>query len=417
MKKLLKKLLFSSLFVLISNFTIQAQVNLVPDGSFEDTTIDWQNFSGEGALKDWHQIKKKAINFFGLLGINRLLDTVALKLPNGLLKQFPKNGNNAIFFQNYVDRKTYYVTYIFKSIIKAKLTQKLTAGKTYCATMYVTADEHLDRYYTNGMSMYFDNGQLDTMLTIHKDSSATFSSVTPQVQCSFIINDTLNWMKIQGTFVANGSEEYITIMNPIPDSMLQKQTPIPGDTMCLPSQYVLLDDVSLIPIDLNNWLHDTFCAVGDSVWVGLDWRDYSDGIWYSSNGEMIDTTNGFWYKPTAPVTKFIQGVEVCGIMKYDTMNVYMYPLSTKELKGSNANFEVQLFPNPTHEGVSIKTNLTADGLLNIIIKNSLGQQVLTNKILTIGKVGYQGLSLPTGVYFITISNSNNEQVTQKLIIN
>jgi hypothetical protein len=328
MSRLLKSLLLISIFYFFQN-TTQAQINIVPDGSFEDTTQDWQTYWGEGTLVKWHTIKNNLyFNNFSLMSLNRLLDTNVNKLPiNGYIKQYPKTKNNSLAFQNYFDRKTYYVTYIFKSIIKSKLTQKLTAGKTYCATMYVTADEHLDRYYTNGMSMYFDNGQLDTMLTIHKDSSATFSSVTPQVQCSFIINDTLNWMKIQGTFVVNGSEEYITIMNPIPDSMLQKQTPIPGDTMCLPSQYVLLDDVSLIPIDLNNWLHDTFCAVGDSVWVGLDWRDYTDGVWYSSNGEMIDTTNGFWYKPTAPVTQFIQGVEVCGIMKYDTMNLYAYPLS------------------------------------------------------------------------------------------
>jgi hypothetical protein len=413
MKKLFKSLSLISIVLIFQMTSIKAQINVVPDGGFEDTTFDWQNYSGEGTLKDWHQINKNPyINIFGLMGLFRTLDTIATKLPySGLLKQMPKNGNNSVLFLNYVDRKVYYVTYYYKCIFKSKLTQKLTAGKTYCATMYVTADEHLDRYYTNGMSMYFDNGQLDTMLTIHHDSSATFSSVTPQVQCSFIINDTINWMKIQSTFVANGTEEYITIMNPIPDSLLQKQTPIPGDSMCLHSQYVLLDDVSLIPIDLHNWLHDTFCAVGDSVWVGLDWRDYTDGVWYAYNNTAIDfvkggidTTAGFWYKPTSAITQFVQGVEICGVWVYDTMNVYAYPLMNNEYLIMNNG--MQVYPNPTTETFTVQK--VSGNKVQLI--NMYGQ-VVQQQIVLNGQAVFNVGALARGVYYI-----KSEQQVGKVVL-
>jgi hypothetical protein len=191
------------------------------------------------------------------------------------------------------------------------LRQKIIAGKTYCATIYTNSDSLLTSASTNGLSMYFDNGQLDTVYTIHKDSSGYYPFVQPQVQCNFIIKQTTNWQKVQGSFVANGTEEYITIGNFLSDSAISREiNNIMGwaDT----AQNIVIDDVSLIPIDIKNWLHDTNCTLGDSVWVGLDPFDYTDGKWFTAQGQYIKTGQGFWYTPTQAVTQFVQSIDVCG---------------------------------------------------------------------------------------------------------
>src|SRR5690606_15986553 len=37
--------------------------------------------------------------------------------------------------------------------------------------------------------------------------------VTPQVYYDFVVNDTLGWTKLSGTYIAEGGEQYITIGN------------------------------------------------------------------------------------------------------------------------------------------------------------------------------------------------------------
>jgi hypothetical protein len=284
-------------------------------------------------------------------------------------------------------------TYPFKnSLIKAKLKQKLTAGKTYCATIYTNTDSLGSNAFTNALSMYFDNGQLDTMYTIHHDSSGYYPFVSPQVQCGFKIYQTIDWSKVQGSFVANGTEEYINIGNFLPDDSVQfDYYNIWGwqDT----GQNIVIDDVSLIPIDIKNWLHDTFCAIGDSVWVGLHPLDYSDGKWYNANMQYIKTGQGFWYKPTQEVTKFIQEIDVCGAMVYDTLSVYAYPLSNAQI--INDKGQLQIYPNPTTE-IFIVEKVYG---IKVQLINMLGEVVMEQEVLN-GKAVFEVAHLPKGLYYV-----------------
>jgi len=356
MKKSIKKykLIISVLLVVVFN-TANAQVNLVPDGSFEDTTFNGMSFSGEGSLNKWHSPSNEMfITWWSLMSTNRVMDILAYGLPqNQYFYQYPKYGYNSLSLVVLNKEPLPHTNLIERSVIRSKLNSKLIAGKQYCATVYVNAWEYFGTYWTNGLGLYFDNGQLDTMITIHHDSSGYFPGAVPQVQCNFLINDTANWMKVQGSFIANGTEEYVTITN------FQKDS----NTWAVPNgfqvngngQDISIDNVSLIPIDINNWLPSiTYSAFGaDSTWVGLNKFDYADGKWYTGNMQYITTGPGFWLYGTNIENgkQYIHEIDVCGVMKYDTTTIQIAPLSNVQL--SMNNLQLKVWPNPATNSINI----------------------------------------------------------------
>jgi hypothetical protein len=171
---------------------------------------------------------------------------------------------------------------------------------------------------------------------------------------------------------------------------------------------ILLDNVSLIPIDLHDWLHDTFCTIGDSVWVGLNQFDYSEGVWYNSNMQIIDTSTGFWYKPEAASTQFIQGVEVCGVMHYDTMTVYAYPLSNVQLSMNPNRVQMKVFPNPANNIVTISVNNLSNQ--PIVITNTSGQ-IVCQQILRQPATTIDISQWASGVYVVRYAG-----VVKKLVV-
>jgi hypothetical protein len=395
MKRLLKSLLSISFNFYCSGY-VYGQVNLIPDGSFEDTTFDWQMYIGESALKQWHTLDSNMfVNNFALMSTNRINDTQIVKLPNNkYFNQYPKSGANAVAIANYINPLVLYFSTSIKSITRSKLSAKLVLGKQYCATINVSASEFPLNIYTNGLNLYFDNGGIDTMRSIHNDSSAAFTFITPQISCGFVLNDTTNWMKVQGVFMANGTEEYVTIGNFKHDSLIIKQNNWSGGTY--PYQEILIDNVSLIPLDLKNWLQDVYVTAGDSVWVGLDPLDIPDAQWHQSTIKAIPffTGPGFWYKPIEGAgATFIQGVEVCGAMVYDTMQVHVVPLSNYEL--GILNYELRVYPNPAKDVISVEQIFGN----TIALLNVLGQVVQTQVVLN-NKAQFNASNLPRGLYSV-----------------
>ncbi len=340
MKKLIKKykLLIGVLLVFIFS-NAKAQVSLVPDGSFEDTTFNGMSFSGEGSLNNWHSPSNEMfITWWLLMSTNRVMDINLVGLPlNHRFYQFPKYGANIVALAVLNKEPLPHTNLIERSVIRCKLNTKLLAGKQYCATIYVNAWDYDNNFWTNGIGLYFDNGQLDTMITIHHDSSGYFPGAVPQVQCNFLINDTANWMKVQGSFIANGTEEYLTITNFQTDS---NNWAVPnGYNTMSNGQAISIDNVSLIPIDINNWLPSiTYSAFGaDSTWVGLNKFDYADGKWYTGNMQYITTGPGFWLYGTNIENgkQYIHEIDICGVMKYDTTTIQIAPLSNVQLAMCN----------------------------------------------------------------------------------
>jgi hypothetical protein len=78
------------------------------------------------------------------------------------------------------------------------------------------------------------------------DSTAfAITSVVPQIQNSTFISDTMNWVKVSGSFIANGGEKFLTIGNFQPDSLTDTLVVINNPINYFNAAYYYIDDVSL----------------------------------------------------------------------------------------------------------------------------------------------------------------------------
>jgi len=168
-----------------------------------------------------------------------------------------------------------------------------------------------------------------------------------------------------------------------------------------------VDDVSLIFVDIANWLRDTSVTLTDSVYIGLPKYEVPDAVWYTYNMQPIDTASGIWVRPTQAITQYIQDIDVCDKVAYDTVTVYAYPLSNVQFALNNVQLKV--WPNPATNVVTISVNT----LINqpVYISNTSGQIVYQ-----------QNLHQPTttidisqwasGVYFVRYAGAAKKLVVQ-----
>jgi hypothetical protein len=296
MKLLLRRYLLISILTYAFSDT-NAQVNSLLDGSFEDTTLEWQDhYWASYCLHEWSNLTDTG--WYGnatYCSYKRLKEVAWLRLPNtNNFYQHSYHGFGLVYASLYNSSCiTPGLPNVCRTMLRSKLRKPLGNSIQYCITVHVAPREFLNGYLSNGVGIYLDNGGLDNMVTMHGDSSGIYPFVNAQFQCPTIVTDTQNWTEFEKVFIAQGTETWLNLGNFQTDSA----TLIMVDSMSgglLPYSDMIVDAISVIPTDLNNWLHDTFTTVGDSVWVGLDKFDYFEGQWYS--GDLVPLTKepGFW---------------------------------------------------------------------------------------------------------------------------
>ena len=117
------------------------------------------------------------------------------------------------------------------------LSDTLKQGHEYCVSFYVSVAEEL-KYVTDGIGLYLS---VDSAVDYTINTNLSF---VPQISnpSGNIIYDTLNWVQISGTYIANGGEKYLTIGNFKDDA----NTMIDSASSTANSAYYFIDDVSVI---------------------------------------------------------------------------------------------------------------------------------------------------------------------------
>jgi gliding motility-associated-like protein len=117
-----------------------------------------------------------------------------------------------------------------KEYLEGQLIQSLEFSKKYCVEFYYSIPGFFSQYFfASSLSMYFSN---DSVLS---DINHVIP-VVPQIS-AITINDTINWIKISGSFTAGGGEKYLLIGNF--EGFLQQDGGI----------YTYIDDVSVYLCD------------------------------------------------------------------------------------------------------------------------------------------------------------------------
>ena len=121
------------------------------------------------------------------------------------------------------------------------LSDTLKQGHEYCVSFYVSVAEEF-KYVTDGIGLYLS---VDSAVDYTINTNLPF---IPQIEnpSGNIIYDTLNWVQISGTYIANGGEKYFTIGNFKDDANTMIDSVNFNAPLSAYSAYLFIDDVSVI---------------------------------------------------------------------------------------------------------------------------------------------------------------------------
>ncbi|MDX2173763.1 MAG: hypothetical protein SFY56_11630, partial [Bacteroidota bacterium] len=263
---------------------------------------------------------------------------------SSLTYQWPKSGNawfGTTFFYKPNTPQT------LRGYPRNTLKATLQAGKTYCVKFYVNITTQ-STYGIDAIGAYFGDNSTDTIT----HCMTPISYLNPQIQnTSGIITDTLNWVPITGTFVANGNEKYMILGNFKSDAATNSVMINPTNLPLIFTD-VLFDDVSCIPIDLPAYAGaDIWAIPGNTVYLG---RSQDVGIdeactWYNLTNTTTPVANaaGFSLTVSAITATYMVKQDICGVIKYDTVVVHASALGNVEWQ--MLNDKLKLYPNPANE--------------------------------------------------------------------
>jgi len=185
----------------------------------------------------------------------------------------------------------------YREYIQARLLTPLIAGKEYYVSFYLSLAERanlVSPLAIDQIGIYFD-----TIVEEDFISSDALTDRVPQIASApgIMLNDTINWMHVSGSFIATGGEEWITIGSFTPKEEINiqifKENP-------WHISYYYIDDVSVIDIAASSTfaIIDTFMCVGSEQAIkGKD--SASAYLWDDGSTEQsryINEAGTYWVR-------------------------------------------------------------------------------------------------------------------------
>ena len=414
MKRALKKLLSHTRFFLIVFFfqlnTLKSQViaNFVTNGGLEKHDDCTQKGPTIMHAYGWRNIDSSLS--MGVQYFNKCL----LNVPYGIttqLFQYPYKGDGFCGTTFYCPPPFCSISYN-RGYFRNRLKSRLVIGSLYCVKLYYNISNS-SSYGISDLGIYFGDDSIDTI----KKPNIPLTYLIPQIKNAHghYATDTLNWVALTGTFVANGNEKHMLIgnftANNAVDTILINPTKLPnvGTDMCI-------DHASCIPIDLEAYAGpDKNCIVGDSVFIGRepDVEIDESCVWYklttnSTLSNPINTIAGMYVKPVTTTTYVVRQQLWCSGVKWDTVVVYQDFVGLSEFNTDKFGFKY--FPNPSSSKLFFEYS-EALHLNKISFYNLLNQEIL---VFDEPKKELDISALPTGIYYLKVE-SNKGIKTFKLM--
>jgi len=321
--------------------------------------------------------------------------------------QYPRTGNGMTQVSMYTDDSN--PLPMKRDYLLGRLYDHLIAGKDYCVTFYVSFNGIYNNtqcnYAVDHIGAYLDDG------TICEDTGNICGLpkpwITPQVYTTAIITDTVNWTKIQGSFVANGTEKFITIGNFF-DNAHTNYIVYPSSPNNHLALY-LVDDVSIIESTaVADAGPDKGVAYGDSVWIGTN-EEGMPCTWYvAGDTTPVGYSGGIWVKPTVTTTYVVE-MDLCGNVTRDSVKVTVWPVGETSPRPSAKEREV--LPNPARDELHVV------GEVGDVVRiyDVVGKEVYKSFISSEKEVINIG-SLQKGIYFIhVVAPGTGQRFVRKIV--
>ena len=262
---MLKHLTILCLLFVVANQS-KAQINLVPNPSFEDYYVYYNGNSPIVGIADsnyafkpynWYAVNGSPDLYtyynrhsgpnFGCLGE----ESAGADIPSNWAGfQYPRTDSCylGLAWFNFIQCPTCGFNFLAREWAGTRLVDTLRKGQCYRFSMYVSLAE-ICGYNVSSLGAYFSKDSLFTGIvesTWVTTFPMPFDSVQVYQNPDSAIWDTTNWVQITGVFEAKGGETFLTIGHLLQDSL---SNPIPiypnvDDEYCGYS-YFFIDDVSL----------------------------------------------------------------------------------------------------------------------------------------------------------------------------
>ncbi len=424
------KKIITLLLVCLFFCKLNSQTNLVPNYSFEDTTgnCDAQMTLAAATqyVKKWYSSSNFGNPFFFNYCANSFTYPMISTVPNNCNGyQYPRTGNSYVGTGIYIIDNPFDSANVHVDYFSVKLFDKLKANHCYYGEFYVSLANCSD-IAVNQIGMYL------TPNTFTTTTGSFTNTIQPQVQwdTTQFFTDTLNWVKVSSTFIAQGGEEFLTIGN-FRDGLHLKKTFITTNfvTGCtVPSNphasYIYVDDVSLYelpqtPIGISNY---TICLQSDSLLLGDTARVATTYQWFA-NGIPISNQSQITIKPNTTTTYVLQ-ITACSSSTQSFVVTYnnICPPVITEL----------IIPNtftPNDDGINDVFKFDINGVggdVNFVVYNRWGNLVASKSSASIEPNIYSQITIlwdgrttsgepcTEGVYFYTLkyTDANDEQQTK-----
>jgi hypothetical protein len=389
---------FITSFIFLSGTLCFFSQNLVRNGSFETYSSCPTGYAQVNKSKYWIDPTGSSSDYLNsCAGIMTGINVPYLFF--GYDYQHARTGAGFTGLSTYSDQSTNFRDYIMGQVSSA-----LIGGKSYCVSFYCNLNNR-SKFSTNKIGLYLS---IASTATVTPPYLLTYS---PQVFTDSLISDSLKWTEVNGIFVSNGGESYVTIGNFFSDSNTSTQI---FNSSSNYSTYYLIDDVSieeLKPVQLKNDTVLTFC---DSMVLGNNLDSASVYSWWP-NKNISDTTSPnptAW--PDSTTTYYVTKTQ-CTSVTTDSIKITVVSCDVGEKEYGVPSPVVRVFPNPGDGIFKIKYSIEKNSELEIHsvtgqrIKSFFLAKEFTEKEIDLS-------DLENGIYFYSLIDNRKSVYSGKVII-
>jgi hypothetical protein len=398
------------IFLLVS-LLVEAQGNLVPNGSFENYSTCPSGFGALEQVDNWFQ-PNLAGNSSDAFNLCYFSTDPYMSVPLNGTYQYSKTGNGYAGIYLYWDT-TSTDNNKWREYLEVGLTDSLITGKKYCVRFYVNkgnwsmwAIKNIQAVLTNDSLLYNDNNY------------TYISGVTPIMEASAIVYDTVNWLPIETTYTANGGEKFLIIGNFSSGASTIYQQVLPYSSVPNTLGYYLFDDVSVYEQPDVFAGNDTVIPPGDSIQLGTTGRPDIFYSWNPASGLSDPSIANPMATPGTTTTYTLTVTDTnslaCTSVLMDTVTIGVGFIGIPE---SSLAYAGKLYPNPAGNSCiyEAQLNQTQAGYIHLF---DLAGKVLQTHALIGGdnKIEMDITSLANGVYMYQIVINDETIAHEKLII-
>ncbi len=379
----MKKFLYLIGIIFIITVNSYSQ-NLVNNPSFEDIKTcpnDWFDFH---VLEHCFHVLRGSSDVFNSCYTNTSLLNAGVP-SNKFGHQYPRTGEGYVgqcFIDLVIDLSdtTFLESDILCEQFGMTLKEELVENKKYCVNFYVSLANRHSTIATDAISMLILSDSLPLVYFSPPEDTiySNFPQIMhPQINNPYgnIIKDTINWVKIEGEFIAQGGEKYLYISN------FKRLGDINWDFVPYTDyfngsySYYYIDDVSVYlcdaPVYYANAGNDTCISAGESVVLGNpSLEEYL--YWWSDGKRIIGNSGSITVKPTKTTTYYLRQKDFKFEESIDSVTVEVG--DCLPIAGNGALF-FRIYPNPNDGNFQIRFNGLIPEGAKLQLFDILGRQV------------------------------------------